>query len=445
MPRYRSSLSRLGAVASLVTLATLTAPPAMAQRETPFACGNEPLGTRPIPRILEFTLRTATDTGSGVPVREATVVGGHAVNGIVQVEVRLDAILPAGCVVPLSVVSGDVNSTAMATSPSAIGNLADALDGLEFVNGQLRVDPVTANRQRAVADGTSNVVRMELPIQGTNSRQPVRHALKLVIGQDYAAGRAIAVTAQPLPRFTLNAPREIATHGRSAFLHITHPAPLLPETARIPVRAALSSAALGTWRIAGSATGQTNPLEQQLSWDSRFTPLRAEAVLEPANVTAPVNGNITYSWGGQEERVPITVNPSEGCRPVFSASAVPGGVRVSMINTLRGTCPVHTVIPRPPERAVLQLAPASAEISIGAVRAATDGSSPLQAGSTTLTGGRLAVQPVQSGAVFKINPLVLIQLAVGTRYTFEIRTKAGLVQTVPYVINSADHAVITGR
>ena len=55
------------------------------------------------------------------------------------------------------------------------------------------------------------------------------------------------------------------------------------------------------------------------------------------------------------------------------------------------------------------------------------------------------MQPAQSGAVFKINPLVLIQLAVGTRYIFEIRTKAGLVQTVPYVINSADHAVITGR
>lgn len=447
MFRYRP-ISMPAAIALCCSLLLAgTATPAMAQREASFACGNEPAGTRPMPRMIDFTLRTAMDGATDGPVREATVVGGHAVNGILRVEVRLDAVLPAGCVVPLSVVSGDVNSAAAAASPNAIRSLAEALDGLEFVNGQLRVDPVTASRQRAVADGASNVVRIELPIQGTNSRQPVRHALKLVMQQDYALGRSFAVTAQPLPRYFPNAPREVFTHGRNALLQIFHPAPLLPETARFPVRAVLSSAALGTWRTTAATVSQPSALEQELNWDPRFNPIRAEAALEPGNVSEPVTGHITYSWAGQDERVPVTINPSEGCRPVFSASAVPGGIRVSLSNALRGTCPVYTVIPRTPARAVLQLAPASAEIAVGAVTPAIAApvAAPKLAGSSSLTGGRLAVQRVPSSAVFTINPLAFIQLAVGTAYTFEIRTKAGLVQTLPYVVSARDHAVITAR
>lgn len=443
MNEYHSVAAVAVQVVAVGLLAAWAATPALAQTEASFGCGNEPAGTRPLPRILGFTVQGSGDSAPGTVATEATVIGGHAVRGIARVEVQLDAVLPEGCLIPLSVVSAEVNSAAAAISPTAIRSLANALDGVEFANGLLAVDPVTANRQRVVADGTGNVVRFELPIQGTNSRQPVRHALKLVMRQDYATARPFAITAQPLERYFLNAPRELATHGRNAVLQIFHPAPLLPETARFPVRVTLSSSALGTWRET-IATRQVSPLEQTLTWDSRFNPIRAEAVLEPANVTAPVTGSVTYNWAGQEERVAITVNPSEGCQPVFTASAVPGGVQVRMANRLQGMCPAHVVTPSLPDRAVLQLAPASATIAVGAVRTVSSGK-PVLAGSVPLTGGRLTVQQVPSSALFTINRLALIQLAVGTRYVFEIRAKTGPLHRVTYTVTAADRAVITGK
>jgi len=420
----------------------LPATPAHAQSAGTFACAGEMPGSRSLPRIVAYAISASTDPDrvrSGFP-HEASVIGGHAQRGIVRIDVQLDTALPAGCVLPLQVES------AAATAPNDIAStraLASAVDGIEVLNGQPRVDPVTANMMRAVANGT-DTVRLEVPIQGTDSQRQVRHALKLVYNRNYAEGLPFGVVAQPLDRFVASAPAQRIVHGEVVRFHVTHPAPLLPETANWPVRVLLSDSALGSW-LAGEPLNPANQRELMGGWDSRFTPLRAEAPLQPANVAAPVSGTVTFSWAGQNEVVPVTVNPSDGCDPSFTASAVPGGVRVSMTNRLRGSCPAHVVTTRVPERVVLQLAPSSATIAVGAVRTVTGGTQPTLNSSTSLTGGRLAVQQVPSSATFTINPLALIQLGVGTRYVFEIRSKAGPAHFVTYTVSAADHAVITGK
>lgn len=444
MTAFRRMSFQLGAMVLPGLLAGFPATSAQAQSGGTFACPGEMPGSRPLPRIVAYGVSASTDPDS-VRSRfphEASVIGGHAQRGIVRVDVQLDAALPAGCALPLQVDSADATA---ANGTAGARGLANAVDGIELRGGVLRIEPDTANRMRAVANGT-DTVRLEVPIQGTDGPRPVRHALKLVYDRNFAAGLPFSVVAQPLDRFVATVPAQRIVHGEIARLHVTHPAPLLPETARWPVRITLSDLALGSWQ-AGEAVNAANPRELIGGWDGRFTPLRAEAPLQPANVAAPVSGTVTFSWAGQSEVVPVTINPSDGCNPLFTASAVPGGVRVSMTNRLRGSCPAYVVTPRLPERVTLQLAPASATISIGAVTNAPGAAPPprVLSGSAPLTGGRLAVQQVPSSAVFKINPLALIQLAVGTRYVFEIRPKAGPVQTVTYTVTERDHAVITGR
>lgn len=445
MTAFRRLPLQLGVICVPGLLAGLPVPSAHAQSGGTFACPGELPGSRPLPRIVAYGVSASTDPDS-VRSRfphEASVIGGHAERGIVRVDVQLDAALPAGCPLPLQVDS----ASATGANPAAESReLVNAVDGIELRGAQVRIDQVAANRMRAVANGT-DLVRLEVPIQGTDGPRPVRHALKLVYDRNFAAGLPFSVVAQPLDRFVAAVPAQRIVHGEIARLHVTHPTPLLPETASWPVRITLSDPGLGSWQ-AGEAVNAANPRELVGSWDRRFTPLRAEAPLQPANVTAPVSGTVTFSWAGQSEVVPVTINPSDGCNPVFTASAEPGGVRVSMTNRLRGSCPAHVVTPRLPERVTLQLAPASATISIGAVADVQGAAPPLRvlSGAPQRTSGRLAVQQVPSSTVFTINPLALIQLAVGTRYVFEVRSqKGGALQTVAFTVTGRDHAIITGR
>lgn len=458
MPAQPTSRLRscLPALLAGIGLAAIAATPARAQSASVFSCTNGALlaatdigpDRRPVPRILRYAVAAGTDAtpvGALREAREATVTGGDAERGWLRIDVTFDSAIPRDCRLPLTLtVAADRGNPA---DRAVQEQLARLLDGMEIVAG--RTD-MMAHLVQAVAfagNGT-DTASFRIPIRATTTSRTDTHALKLVLAQNYGAGLPLSVNVAPLPAFAVAPVSGPLSAGASVLVRAEHPVPLLPGTAAMPVTFSLSPATLGRWRDAPSpSSGETRG-----GWDTRFTPIRAEAALVPATLAQSASGTVSIGFAGQTRTVPVTVAasaaPAGACDPVFAVAAAPGGLRVSMTNRGAGVCPAHVVTPRGGLKPGVQLSPAQA--SITAPRAAAPALRP--GGPVAVVKPGVTPLPLiggDAGATFTLAKQSLSQLGVGTLIEFDIAAEgtpaAATKQRASIRLSAADIAVITGR
>lgn len=435
----------------IVLLAAGTAPfaalPAQAQEQPVITCRDGSGDSRPMPRIVDFSISPASDPAGArlATPREASVTGGDAERGYLRLSLQFDAAVPLGCRMPLTIAVASDRGDPGALVPAR--QLAAFLDGMEIVNNQINIDTHLAGALRFEGNGTDRA-EFRIPVQAADGARAVRHQLKLVVGRDYAGGLPFTVNVQPLAPFTLTAPAGPARHGTDLVLQARIDRPLLPETQGLPVQAALSSPDLGGLRP--TIKVQQTPAQQATGgWDPRFTPLRAEMTLVPGDVAAETRGTVTFTWSGQQQSVPLTVQPFTVCAPRFTVAAVAGGLRVTMANQNRGACPDHLVTPRAPQQPALRLSPASATVSSQVVSGLSATSPVLARTTTTSVSGpatMLRARRDDGGETFTLAPAALPGLAAGMRFGFEARPAAGgASQRFEYTLKPSDLAIIAGR
>ena len=306
-----SLLPKALAAVLLAGLASGAVEPAPVQAQTGprFSCttgsltGSGTSETRPVPRILRYAVAPGTDpapVGGLREARAAEVTGGDATRGWLRIDIQFDSALPRDCALPLLLtVAADRGS---AGDPAVSSRLTEILDGFELVAGRPQTLPHLAGAMRFSGTGT-DTVRLRAPIRATTSGRVASHELKLVLAQDYAGGLPLTVNVAPLPAFTVIAPTAPIAAGTTASFRADHPVALLPGTAAMPVTFAMSSQSLGRWLSANPA----RPTEVSGGWDTRFTPLRAEAALVAAALPQASNGTVTVSFAGRSQTVPVTI------------------------------------------------------------------------------------------------------------------------------------------
>jgi hypothetical protein len=425
--KWRDGMYGLWGVALLSIAA-----PAAAQSGRSFDCrtgnlvGEGTPGSRPVPAIARYAVSAADNplpAGAGRETREASVVGGDAERGWLIIDLKFDAAIPQGCALPIKLTlardSGNPGDQAV------INGLIEVLDGME----EREILPHLRGAMAFAGEGTDQA-RLRIPIRATTTSRPKAHALKLVVGLDYAGGLPLTVNVVPLPALALVAPSGPLAGGSVTVLRAEHRTRLLPGTARMPVMFRLSSGTLGRWQ-APLAPGS---LESRGGWDDRFTPLRAEQPFVAASSGQAVSGTVSATFGGSTVTMPITVAaaapppppPAAACDPVFSVTAVAGGLRVAVSDRAKGKCPVFLVRPRP-------LGTLAAPFSTAAAKLA------LPAGSTGPT----------APASFTLTPKGLAGIKAGTRVEFEIVPEGAsgsvAAQRVGITLSALDVARIAGK
>lgn len=436
---------RLPALLAGTGLAAIAAAPAAAQTGPAFSCQTgqvEQRGgpdMRPVPRILRYAVAPGTDqtpVGALRESRTASVVGGDAERGWLRIDVQFDAAFPRDCRLPLELALAD--NPGSPDDQIAMGRMAQVLDGFDIIAGRPQTMVHLQNALRFLGSGT-DTASYRIPIGIVSGTRPVNHALKLVVARDHAGGVPFTVTANPLPAFRLVPPSAPLAAGATTLVRVEHPVTLLPEAADMPVTFRLSSATLGRWQTAPAA----NPVETRGSWNESFTPFRAEAALVPASAAQSASGTISASFAGRTESVPVTIAAAPAaaapaCDPVFAVAAVAGGLRLSVTNRGRGTCPVHLASPLALGKAVGQLSPAKARLVIPTgLKTATGPLSPLGASGPG------------SSVTFTLDKLALAQLRPGLRYEFDITAEGASAsaakQRAGLTLGAAEIAVITGK
>ena len=442
----------------LLTLVLLSgAAPALAQTAPTFSCDTGRMddspqltaGHHPLPRIVRWGVSSASDPAASVArePREASVVGGDAAHGWLRIDLAFDAAVPSGCRLPLILtVAADQG---LPSDRAVASQQARVFDGMTASAGRIDVMDHLQQAMTVTGRGTDTVT-WQVPIRVTEGAAPGRHAMKLVTGRDYAGGLPFTLAVQPLPAPVLVPPGGELRHGAPAVIRADAPQRLLPGAAALPVSFRLSASALGSWQQSGS-TPPADPAATLGGWDNRFATPRAEAVLLPGDVAQPTPGTITVSWAGRSQVLPITVNPAVVCDPAFTLAAVPGGLRLTMSNRNRGTCPAHVATPLMPAKAVLQLSPARATLTGPAAGSTTGG---LRPGAPV---ARLPVRPGplpmlagtrgDGGALFTISRLAFTQLTIGSRFEIEVQPDTPGEQPprrrIAITLSAADIAAIT--
>jgi hypothetical protein len=306
------------------------------------------------------------------------------------------------------------------------------LDGLTVIDGTPpNMMPHLSSALSIVGTGT-DMVTLRFPIRAVTDNRTVSHALKLVMARNYAGGLPFTVNAAPLPAFTVAAPTGPLAPGTAIGVRADHPVALLPGTAGMPVTFRLSSPALGRWQPFIAAS----PAEALGSWDDRFTPFRAEATFVPSSRAEAGSGNITVIFAGRSVSVPISVAAvapppvaaTPACDPAFAVAAVSGGLRVSMTNRGRGTCPTYSVRPRPIGKIAAPLTPAQIRLvspALGTV------------GGKGLT------------ATFKLDAAAIGSLKPGTRVEFDLVPDGAKATDAPQrteiTLKASDIAIIAKK
>jgi hypothetical protein len=444
--------SRAACLALPALLAPLFASPALAQGQLTFSCATGDASNtratsgeqRPVPRILRYGVAAATDPAAP-PLREsreATVTGGDAARGWLRIDVVFDAAIPRDCKLPLKLTTATDQGGARDTGVGA--QLTRVLDGLEpIAGGGTSVMDHLAGALTFTGNG-SDTASFRIPIRATESAGPDRHALKLVMASDYAGGLPFTVVVNPLPVFSLVPPGGPLTAGTPTLLRAQHPVGLLPGTAAMPTRFRLTPATLGRWQGASTAT----PAEMTSRWDDRFAPMRSEAALVPALIDQPTQGTVTVTFAGRSQSMPVAINPAPpSCDPAFALAAAPGGLRLTMTNRSRGDCPAHVATPLMPARAIFQLGPAQATVQTASVSGLRPVSPAPGLRATSVP--MLSAQRNDGGALFTINRMALIQLAVGTRFDIDVQPEGASGSTgkrrIGITLTAADLAVIRGQ
>jgi hypothetical protein len=389
--------------------------------------------TRPVPRILRYAVAPGTDptpVGGLRETRAAEVTGGDATRGWLRIDVQFDSALPRDCALPLLLT---VASDRGSAGDLAVSNrLADILDGFELIAGRPQTMPHLAGAIRFSGSGT-DTASFRIPIRATSSGRVASHGLKLVLALDYAGGLPLTVNVAPLPAFSVIAPAAPVAAGTTANFRADHPVALLPGTAAMPVTFAMSSQSLGRWLSPNPA----RPTEVSGGWDTRFTPLRAEAALVAAVQPQASNGTVTVSFAGRTQTVPVTIaaapaTAAPACDPVFAVTAVPGGLRLSMSNSGAGSCPGYRVTPRIFSKLAAPLKPVQATLSPAT-------------GLKPVTG---AATPAIS-TTFTFDKAALAQLKPGTRFDFDLTPDgakaAAETQRVGITLKDADLVTISGK
>lgn len=444
------------ATALLASLAvgTLSAQAAQAQSAQTFSCttgrvsGTTDLSSdrRPVPRILRYAVGQGTDpapVGALREAREASVVGGDATQGWLRIDVQFDSVIPRGCRLPLTLTmasdSGRVND------PGVLEQLARVLDGMEVVAGRISQMDHLSGALDFAGNGT-DTASFRIPIRAGMSSRSTAHALKLVLALDFAGGLPMTVNVAPLPAFTVVPPAGPLNAGANVALRAEHPVQLLPGSAAMPVTFRIAPGSLGRWTNAPAAT----PSEARSIWDTRFTPLRSEAVLVPAALAQTTTGSVTISFAGQSQSVPVTVNGTPpvagaGCDPVFTVAAAPGGLRLTMANRGAGSCPVHVAKPRPLAASAFQFTPA--QVRLTATSAPVLKSAPV--GTVLKPGITPPLLGNGSGTLFTLGQKGLSLLKPGVRFDFDIVAEGpnavpGKLST-GLTLTAADIAVMKGK
>lgn len=441
-------------------VASLAASPALAQTQTQlsYSCAtgdviaNQGLSgdRRPVPRILRYGVAAASDPAS-VPLREtreASVTGGDAQRGWLRIDVLFDAAIPRECRLPLKVtMASDQGNPRDSSVPL---QLARVLDGFEPVTGGGTTVMDHLAGALAFAGNGSDTASFRIPIRATENDRSDRHALKLVMAGDYAGALPFSIIVNPLPAFSLVPPAGPLTAGTATLLRAQHSQALLPGTAAMPATFRVAPATLGRWEMARSST----PAEVTSRWDERFTPMRSEAALVPAQIDQPVQGTVTVTFAGRSQSMPVTINPAPPtCDPAFALAAAPGGLRLTMTNRSRGTCPAHVATPQMPARAIFQLSPMQATVQtpgISALRPVSPSPVSQAPGSLRTTAvPMLSAQRSDGGVLFAINRLALIQLAVGNRFDIDVQPEGASGaqgrRRIGITLTAADLAVIRGQ
>jgi hypothetical protein len=417
--------------------------PVAAQADQGFSCATgrlAPVGVgdaRPVPRILRYAVAPDSDPAPAVPLREtraANVTGGDEARGWLRIDVQFDAAIPRDCVLPLTVALAEDRGNS--GDQAILNRMAEVFDGFEVVAGRPQVMDHLSSAMRFTGSGT-DMASFRVPIRATSAARPVSHALKLVLVQDYAGGLPFSVTVAPLPAFTVVPPPGPLAAGAVTLVRAEHPVALLPGTAAMPVFFRLSSASLGRWQDAPAAT-QT---ELRGGWDDRFTPLRGEAALVPAALSQTTTGTLSVSFAGRTEAAPITIAgappqvpapaPVTACEPVFKVVAIAGGLRLTMVNRVRGNCPVQLVRPRAFGKTLAPLSPPQAKLALPA------GLKPPGGAGT------------EGSVTFTLDKTALARLKPGTRFEFDIIAEderlAKALRESSITLSATDIAVITGQ
>jgi hypothetical protein len=412
------------------------AAPAAAQSGRSFDCrtgnlvGEGTAGSRPVPAILRYAVSAADNplpAGAGRETREASIVGGDAERGWLIIDVKFDAAIPQGCALPINLTlardSGNPGDFAVTNG------LAEVLDGMETAPTGVTVMAHLRGALAFAGEGTDQA-RFRIPIRATTTSRPKAHALKLVVGQDYARGLPLTVNVVPLPALALVVPAGPLAGGSVTVLRAEHRTALLPGTAQMPVTFRLSSGTLGRWQ-APVAPGS---LDGRGGWDDRFTPLRAEQAFVAASSGQAVSGTVSATFGGATVTMPITVAaaapppppPAAACDPVFSVTSAAGGLRVAVSDRAKGKCPVFLVRPRALGTLAAPFSTAAAKLTI-------------PAGSTGPA----------TPASFTLTPKGLASIKAGTRVEFDIvpegASGSAAAQRVGITLSALDVARIAGK
>jgi hypothetical protein len=443
------------AAALLAALAagTLSAQAAQAQSASTFSCTTGTVSAtadlssdrRPVPRILRYAVGQGTDpapAGALREAREASVTGGDATQGWLRIDVQFDSVIPRGCRLPLLLTMA--TDSGRPDDRIVFEQLARVLDGMEVVAGQVSFMDHLAGALRFAGSGT-DTASFRIPIRAGTTQRSTAHALKLVLAQDFAGGLPVTVNVAPLPAFTVVAPAAPLNAGAGVSLRAEHPAQLLPGTAAMPVTFRIAPGTLGRWSNAPAAT----PSETRSTWDTRFTPLRSEAVLVPAALAQTTTGSVTISFAGQTRTVPVTVGgapaAAAGCDPVFTVVAAPGGLRLTMANRGAGSCPAHLAKPRPLAASAFQFTPA--QVRLTAATAPAIKTAPV--GAVLRPGITPPLLGNGGGTQFTLGPKALALLKPGVRFDFDIVAEgpnavAGKLRT-GLTLTAADIAVMKGK
>ena len=441
-------------------MAALAITPVQANTQQTFSCSTGRLDSprtlssdsRPLPRILHFGVREDTEPASPRTrdARDATILGGDTTRGWLRLDLTFDEAIPNGCNLPLTLTMAIDQG-----NPSdriVMERAARVLDGLEVGERHNVMDHL---RQALTFKGNgSDTASYRIPIRVSDTERVTTHAMKLVLAGNYASTLPFNVSVAPLPPFTLVAPTSVLRPGSPALLRVQHPQALLPGSAAMPVIFRLSSSTLGRFQNASAST----PSEVRGSWDSRFTPLRAEAAFLPASVTQTTQGTVAVTWAGRTQNMPVTVQATPvantSCDPTFTLAAAPGGLRLTMTNRTADSCPAYVATALMPSPPTLQLSPVRATIQAakaGSPRAISRVTGPITGSiSMPTTLPKLTTSVTDGGGtLFTINKLAFIQLAAGKRFDLDIEPDVASGSKAKHrasiTLTSADIAVITGN
>jgi len=304
----------------VTALATLLSCPAPL---TAWAQGCPGTGNQPLPTVVSYAVTRANGPANErqKESHEVSVIGGHATDGDVRIDIRLSFDVSSECGLPI-----DVFDPALSVE-QRLRQSGSGSAGRVFQPASLD------RRHEHFTDGSNNLaIVLRTLARFGDGIETVAFTIGNSLSRVATPAYPFTVTRSPIDDFAVTLSTTSAAIGTEVVVTAMMPAALQLNGMSGPVQFTVEPASAGRFIVNGGSSRINYTL----------LPPRAETRFEPAEVQSPVNATIRASLPIGSRTATFLVLASAGvCRPIGAYAVTPNGIVLTVTNVGDRTCPTY--------------------------------------------------------------------------------------------------------